>query len=90
MRYALALSLCLAAPQAVAAGDDESWEMWEQRQVMEAEIERAKRLGGYSDPLTALRRLIDGTATEKDVVPAYSSLEDIPGGPASNSDRTER
>lgn len=90
MRYALALSLCLAAPQAFAAGEDESWEMWEQRQVMLAEIERAKRLGGYSDPLTAVRRIADGSATEKDVVRAYSGLEDIPGGPASTADRTQQ
>ena len=48
----------------------------------------AKRLGGYSDPLTAFRNLRAGTATEADIAPAYSSLEDIPGGPGNGPDRT--
>ena len=85
----VATATTTAAP-ALAAGDDESWEMWEQRQVMLAEIERAKRLGGYSDPLTAARNVANGTATEADIAPAYSGLEDIPGGPADNSDRTRQ
>ena len=81
-------ALASAIAVALAAGEDESWEMWEQRQVMLAEIERAKRLGGYSDPLTAFRNLRAGTATEADIAPAYSSLEDIPGGPGNGPDRT--
>ena len=88
--FASAIAFALAAGPlpAIAAGDDESWEMWEQRQVMKAEIERARRLGGYSDPLTAFRNLQAGTATEADIAPAYGSLEDIPGGPGSGPDRT--
>ena len=90
MRHALVIALLLTGTPALAAGEDESWEMWEQRQVMLAEIERARRLGGYSDPLTAFRNLQAGTATEADIAPAYGSLEDIPGGPATTGDRAQQ
>ena len=86
--FAIAFALAAGPLPAMAAGEDESWEMWEQRQVMLAEIKRAKRLGGYSDPLTAFRNIQAGTATEADIAPAYGSLEDIPGGPGNGPDRT--
>ncbi len=81
MRATLAIFLIASLVPTIATAEDESWEMWEQRQVLLAEIERAKRLGGYSAPWTAVRNIGNGTKTEADIAPAYGSLEDVPGGP---------
>lgn len=85
MRCFLAVAIALMLPgSALGAGEDESWEMWEARQLMLAEMERARKLGGYSDPFTAARNIANGTATQRDVVDAYRSIYDLPeyGGPA--------
>lgn len=84
MRITLIATLLLILPgTALAAGGDESWEMWEARQIMLAEMERARKLGGFSDPLTAVRNIARGQATARDVVSPYRTLYDLPeyGGP---------
>lgn len=84
MRIPLAAALLLLPLGTVpAAGEDESWEMWEARQIMLAEMERARELGGFSDPLTAARNIANGQSTARDVVSAYSNIYELPeyGGP---------
>lgn len=92
MRHTIVIALLLTATQAVAAGEDESWEMWEARQVMLAEMERARILGGFSDPVTAARNIASGTATQKDVVPGYRDIYDLPeygGAPVTPPDQRQ-
>lgn len=62
-----------------AASPDESYDVWEMRQVMKAELDRARERGGYPDPITALIQMARGTADEDIVVPAYSDIYDLPG-----------
>ena len=84
MRTALMAALLLAfAASANAAGEDEAYEMWEARQIMLGEMERARKLGGFSGPVSAARNVARGQGTSRDVVPAYHDLWDLPeyGGP---------
>ena len=85
MRILLSAAVILMTfPDAgLAAGEDESWEMWEARQIMLAEMERARSLGGYSDPFTAARNLARGQTTARDIVFGYRDIYDLPeyGGP---------
>ena len=75
----LTLIAAMCSPTAGLSSEDESWERYEQQEILSAEIERARALGGFNGPLTAIRNLSDGTATERDVVPGYSDFHELPG-----------
>lgn len=70
-----------------AYAEDPSYEIWESQQLMQAEMDRAQRLGGYSNPLTAASNISAGTATERDFTYGYSELSETPafGGPEATS-----
>jgi len=67
-RWALAAAVLAAIAPALA----EAREMRERQQqnlLLRAEWERARAIGGYEDPFTALRNLFSGNATERTVQP---------------------
>ena len=66
-----------------ALAEDPAYEIWESHQLMQAEMDRAQKLGGYSDPLTALSNISKGVSTERDITTGYSDLRETPafGGP---------
>ena len=67
----------------VASAEDPAYEIWESHQLMQAEMDRAQKLGGYSDPLTAASNISNGDSTERDITMGYSDLWETPafGGP---------
>ena len=67
----------------VTLAEDPAYEIWEAQQLMQAEMDRAQKLGGYSDPLTAASNISNGVSTERDITTAYSDLWETPafGGP---------
>ena len=72
----------LAAATTAEAGfrlRDDAQDRWEQRQILNEEFRRAREVGGYNDPITALVNLLSGRATERDVRPAVNTIFDVPG-----------
>ena len=67
----------------VTLAEDPAYEIWESHQLMQAEMDRAQKLGGYSDPLTAASNISNGVSTERDITMGYSDLWETPafGGP---------
>ena len=52
---------------------------WKQQQMLKEEFRRAREVGGYNDPITALMNLLNGTATERDIRPGVNHISDVPG-----------
>ena len=78
MRLLCAAAFALTLLSPAGADEDPSWEIWETRQLMLAEMERARALGGYNDPFTAAQNLARGEASEKDLTNGYSDWHDLP------------
>lgn len=62
----LAVALAWSAPSH-AFGFGDALDRYEQRKILEAEFERSSKVGGYTDPITALINLFNGETEEKDV-----------------------
>lgn len=73
-----------AVPHGAHACEPRKAEQCERYWITRAEWYRAKALGGYSDPLTALGNLISGAATARDIqrpINDYNEAEEwLPGG----------
>lgn len=50
---------------------------WKQYQV-EEEFRRAREVGGYNDPITALSNILSGRATSKDITTGTNNIYDLP------------
>ena len=78
-----ALAIAVSAGSAEAGfrfpGGMDAQDRYEQRQILDEEFRRAREVGGYNDPITALVNLLSGTATERDVRPAVNTIFDVPG-----------
>lgn len=59
-------------------GNGFSNQSYKQQVILEEERRRARAVGGYNDPITALRNLFAGQLTEKDVSPGVNTIYDTP------------
>lgn len=78
----LASAVALTAGAADAGsrfGRPNGQQYWKQQQILAEEFRRARAVGGYNDPLTALSNVLSGNATEKDVTSGVNSIFDTPG-----------
>ncbi|MEM7422604.1 MAG: hypothetical protein AAF334_02720 [Pseudomonadota bacterium] len=44
--------------------------------IMQAELARARAIGGYNDPITAIGNLLSGQATGRDIQPPITTIEE--------------
>ena len=53
---------------------------WKKQRLIDEESRRARAVGGYNDPVTALRNVLNGRATAKDIgTGVVSHIFDTPG-----------
>ena len=76
---ATALILSAGAAQAGSKGFSSNNQHWKQQQILKEEWRRAREVGGYNDPATALNNVLNGRATEKDIRSGVTSIYDTPG-----------
>lgn len=71
----IASSLAAAVALPASAGDFMiERDSFENRIVREARRDHARSVGGYNDPITALRNLFAGELTEKDIAPGINTV----------------
>ena len=76
--FALAIALTAGAAHAGGAfSGPRGKAFWKNYQV-EEEFRRAREVGGYNDPITALSNILSGRATSKDVTTGVNSMHDLP------------
>lgn len=75
---AAALILSAGAAQAGSKGFSSGQQYWKQQQILKEEWRRAREVGGYNAPATALNNVLNGRATEKDIRPGVTSIYDTP------------
>ncbi len=78
---AVAFALIATASTAQAGfrfGGSSAQERWKQQQILDEAFRRAREVGGYNDPITAFKNLLNGTATEKDIRPGVNTIYDTP------------
>ena len=63
----IAGSVAALTTPASAFFKEDAEDRYEQEKIREAEFNRASRLGGYSDPISAFLDLISGDVKEKDL-----------------------
>lgn len=75
--------ILLSLAAALTAGTSQAWskprgdQYWKQRQIQE-EFRRAREVGGYNDPITALSNIVAGRATSKDITTGITNRFDLP------------
>ncbi|MEM9140499.1 MAG: hypothetical protein AAGB15_11790 [Pseudomonadota bacterium] len=72
----LLIALMIAPATLTQAGPRLSGESTaaEQNLLLRAEWERARLIGGYEDPITALRNLFNGTPTKRTIQPRLNAF----------------
>lgn len=75
---ATALILFAGAAHAGSKGFSSNQQYWKQQQILKEEWRRAREVGGYNDPVTAMSNIANGRATEKDIRSGVTSIYDTP------------
>ena len=75
--FAVAAALAAGAAQAGSKFKPRGGDYWKQLQV-EEEFRRAREVGGYNDPVTALGNIRAGQATSKDISTGVTNMFDLP------------
>ena len=80
MSRSILCAALIAFPLPVAADSD--WEdgqdRYEQQIILNAEIERANAVGGYTNPFSALIQLFSGTGRDEDIQRPITDISQVP------------